>query len=86
MNLEVPCSVSRYQRQRQSHEFASDGSLRSRVVRTSLDAIIDLNHPLVGPAQEIDCKFLWACFGCVCSEGSGQPPPPTRLVIDLLIL
>jgi transposase, IS5 family len=54
--------------------------------RPSLDAIIDLNHALVRLAQEIDWEFLSARFSSVCSEGSGQPPLPTRLVAGLFIL
>jgi IS5 family transposase len=54
--------------------------------RPSLDTIIDLGHPLVRLAQEIDWEFLSGRFGSVCSEGSGHPPLPTRLVAGLFIL
>jgi transposase, IS5 family len=49
----------------------------------SLDKIINLRHPLVRLAAEID----WAFPGrTVCRIGPGQPPLPTRLVAGLLIL
>jgi len=54
--------------------------------RPPLEAIIDLGHPLVGLAQQIDWEFLSRRFGSVCSAGPGQPPLPTRLVAGLLIL
>ena len=54
--------------------------------RPSLDQIIDLGHPMVRLAQEIDWEFLSGRFGSVCAEGPGQPPLPTRLVAGLLIL
>ena len=54
--------------------------------RPPLDWIIDLGHPLVRLAQEIDCGFLDGRFRSVCRSGPGQPPLPTRLVAGLLIL
>jgi IS5 family transposase len=47
--------------------------------------IIDLGHPLLRLAREIDWPFLDSRFGSVCSSGPGQPPP-TRLVARLFIL
>jgi IS5 family transposase len=54
--------------------------------RAQLDQIINLDHPLVRLAQEIDWEFLARRFGSVCSGGPGQPPLPTRLMAGLLIL
>jgi IS5 family transposase len=54
--------------------------------RPPLDRIINLHHPLVRLAQEIDWEFLAHRFGSVCSAGPGQPPLPTRLMAGLLIL
>jgi IS5 family transposase len=52
----------------------------------ALDQIIDMKHPLVQLAEQIDWKFLDGRFGSVCSEGPGQPGLPTRLVAGLFIL
>jgi transposase, IS5 family len=52
----------------------------------ALDQIIDLKHPLVRLAGEIDWKFLDGRFGSVCAAGPGQPGLPTRLVAGLFIL
>src|SRR5438045_6260217 len=54
--------------------------------RSSLEAIINLRHPLVLLAAQINWDFLAKRFGSVCSVGPGQPPLPTRLVAGLLIL
>jgi IS5 family transposase len=54
--------------------------------RPALDGIINLEHPLVRLAGEIDWAFLDRRFGSVCRAGSGQPPLPTRLVAGLFIL
>jgi IS5 family transposase len=51
-----------------------------------LDKIINLRHPLVRLAREIDWDFLAGRFGSVCRVGPGQPPLPTRLVAGLFIL
>ena len=51
-----------------------------------LDRIIDVGHPLVRLAREIDWGFLDQRFSSVCRAGPGQPPLPTRLVAGLLIL
>jgi transposase, IS5 family len=56
------------------------------LLRPALEAIIDLGHPLVRLAREIDWGFLDARFASVCSPGVGQPPLPTRLVAGLFIL
>jgi hypothetical protein len=54
--------------------------------RPALDQIINLGHPLVRLAGEIDWEFLAGRFGSVCQQGPGQPPLPTRLVAGLFIL
>jgi transposase, IS5 family len=54
--------------------------------RPALDKIINLRHPLVRLAAEIDWGFLAGRFGSVCRAGPGQPPLPTRLVAGLFIL
>ena len=51
--------------------------------RTSLEAIINLRHPLVRLAAEINWDFLAKRFSSVCRLGPGQPPLPTRLVAGL---
>ncbi|MBM3601584.1 MAG: IS5 family transposase [Alphaproteobacteria bacterium] len=56
------------------------------LLRPSLDQVIDMRHPLVRLAQQIDWSFLDKRFSSVCRAGSGQPPLPTRLVAGLLIL
>lgn len=54
--------------------------------RPPLDEIIDMRHPLVRLAGEIDWEFLSERFNSVCTAGPGQPPLPTRLIAGLLIL
>ena len=54
--------------------------------RPSLEKIINLRHPLVRLAAEIDWDILAGRFGSVCRLGPGQPPLPTRLVAGLFIL
>ncbi|HEX6783918.1 MAG TPA: IS5 family transposase [Sphingomicrobium sp.] len=56
------------------------------LLRPALEAIIDLAHPLVRLAREIDWRFLDSRFASVCTSGPGQPPLPTRLVAGLFIL
>jgi len=56
------------------------------LLRPALEAIIDLRHPLVRLAREIDWRFLDGRFASVCTAGAGQPPLPTRLVAGLFIL
>jgi transposase, IS5 family len=52
----------------------------------SLEKIINLRHPLVRLASEIDWEFLAGRFSSVCRVGPGQPPLPTRLMAGLFIL
>ena len=54
--------------------------------RPVLEEIINLRHPLVRLAGEIDWDFLARRFSSVCRVGPGQPPLPTRLVAGLFIL
>ena len=54
--------------------------------RPSLEKIINLRHPLVRLAAEIDWDFLAGRFSSVCRLGPGQPPLPTRLIAGLFIL
>jgi transposase, IS5 family len=56
------------------------------LLRPALEDIIDLAHPLMRLAREIDWAFLDSRFASVCTSGPGQPPLPTRLVAGLFIL
>ena len=56
------------------------------LLRSRLDAIIDMGHPLVKLAATIDWKFLEQRFGAVYEDGTGRPPLPTRLMAGLAIL
>ena len=51
--------------------------------RPPLEEIINLGHPLVRLAREIDWEFVARRFGSACRSGPGQPPLPTRLVAGL---
>jgi IS5 family transposase len=54
--------------------------------RPALDKIIDMGHPLVRLAHEIDWGFIEEEFGEVYQHGAGQPPLPIRLMAGLMIL
>jgi len=56
------------------------------LLQPALEEIINLGHPLVRLAREIDWGFLDRRFASVCTPGPGQPGLPTRLVAGLLIL
>lgn len=56
------------------------------LLQPALDQIIDLKHPLVLLAGEIDWEFLDGRFRTVCLPGPGQPGLATRLVAGLFIL
>jgi len=56
------------------------------LLQPALDQIIDMGHPLVRLASEIDWEFLDGRFRTVCQPGPGQPGLPTRLVAGLFIL
>ena len=59
---------------------------QSDLLRSRLDAIIDMDHALVKLARTIDWGFLEERFGSVYSDKPGQPPLPTRLMAGLAIL
>jgi IS5 family transposase len=56
------------------------------LLRPALEEMIDLGHPLVRLAREIDWGFLDWRFASVCTPGADQPGLPTRLVPGLFIL
>ena len=56
------------------------------LLRSRLDAIIDMNHPLVKLAGTVDWEFLAERFGSVYTDKPGHPPLPTRLMAGLAIL
>ena len=59
---------------------------QSDLLRSRLDAIIDMGHPLVKLARTIDWPFLEQKFGAVYEDKPGRPPLPTRLMAGLAIL
>ena len=59
---------------------------QSDLLRSRLDAIIDLDHALVKLARTIDWAFLEQRFGAVYEDKPGRPPLPTRLMAGLAIL
>jgi IS5 family transposase len=56
------------------------------LLRSRLDAIIDMGHALVKLARTIDWTFLEQRFGAVYQDKPGRPPLPTRLMAGLCIL
>jgi transposase, IS5 family len=68
------------------HQRWGDAVARQRddrkkdLLRSALEEIIDLGHPLVRLAGEIDWGFLDRRFASVCAPGPGQPGLPTRRV------
>jgi IS5 family transposase len=56
------------------------------LLRSRLDAIIDMGHPLVKLVRTIDWSFLEERFGAVYEDKPGRPPLPTRLMAGLTIL
>ena len=68
-------------RPKERHDTGQTDLLRSR-----LDAIIDVGHPLVKLARTIDWSFLEQRFGEVYQDKPGRPPLPTRLMAGLAIL
>src|SRR6201988_3233883 len=68
-------------RPRERRETGQTDLLRSR-----LDAIIDMNHALVKLSRTIDWSFLEERFGVVYEDKPGRPPLPTRLMAGLAIL
>src|SRR5262245_37521081 len=74
---------------------ASEGTMRPKerrdtgqtdLLRSRLDAIIDMGHPLVELARTIHWNFLEQRFGAVYEDKPGRPPLPTRLMAGLSIL
>jgi transposase, IS5 family len=59
---------------------------QSDLLRSRLDAIIDMNHALVKLARTIDWSFLEQQLGAVYEDKPGRPPLPTRLMAGLAIL
>jgi len=59
---------------------------QSDLFKARLDQIVDLSHPLAKLARMVDWRFPEERFGAVYSDGSGQPPLPTRLMAGLAIL
>jgi IS5 family transposase len=59
---------------------------RQTDLRSALEEIISLGHPLVRLPQEIDWGFLDRRFASVCTPSPGQPGLPIRLVAGLFIL
>jgi hypothetical protein len=53
------------------------------LLRPALEEIIDLGHPLVRLAREIDWGVPDRRFSSVCTPGPGRPGLPTRLVASL---
>jgi IS5 family transposase len=56
------------------------------LLRSRLDQIIDMRHPLVALARKVDWAFIENTFGEAYKDGPGQPPLPTRLMAGLIIL
>jgi transposase, IS5 family len=56
------------------------------LLRSRLDAIIDMDHALVKLARTIDWSFLEQRFGAVYEDKPGRPPLSTRLMAGLSIL
>jgi hypothetical protein len=56
------------------------------LLRSRLDQIVDLQHPLAKLARGIDWSFLERQLGAVYTDRPGRPPLPTRLTAGLAIL
>jgi IS5 family transposase len=56
------------------------------LLRSRLDQIVDLAHPLAKLARGIDWSFLEQRLGAVYTDGPGRPPLATRLMAGLAIL
>jgi hypothetical protein len=53
---------------------------KTDLLRSRLDAIINMGHALVKLAATIDWSFLEQRFGAVYEDKPGRPPLPTRLM------
>src|SRR5690606_24316085 len=56
------------------------------LLRSRLDQILDMAHPLVKLGETIDWHFLEERLGEVYDDDPGRPPLPTRLMAGLAIL
>src|SRR5689334_14846959 len=56
------------------------------LLRSRLDQIVDLAHPLAKLARTIDWGFLEQRLGAAYTDRPGRPPLPTRLMAGLAIL
>jgi hypothetical protein len=56
------------------------------LLRSRLDAIIDMDHALVKLSRTIDWSFLEQRLGAVYQDKPGRPPLPTRLMAGLAVL
>ena len=56
------------------------------LLRSRLDQIVNLKHPVVKLARATDWAFLEKQLGAVYSDKPGRPPLPTRLMAGLAIL
>src|ERR1700753_1831739 len=56
------------------------------LLRSRLDQIVDLAHPLTKLARSIDWPFLDQRLGAVHTDHPEGPPSPTRLMAGLAIL
>jgi IS5 family transposase len=56
------------------------------LLRSRLDQIVDMGHPLAKLAGAIDWRFLEERFGAGYSDKAGHPPLATRLMAGLSIL
>src|SRR3954452_12382207 len=54
-------------------------SSQSHLLRSRLEAIIDMDHPLVKLSRTIDWSFLEQQFGAVYEDKPGRPSLPTRV-------
>lgn len=59
---------------------------QGELFRARLEQIIDLSHPLVKLAGQIQWPFLEQSCGAAYSDAPGRPPLPTRLMAGLEIL
>jgi IS5 family transposase len=55
-------------------------------LRSRLDQMIDLAHPLAKLARSLDWGFLELRLGAAYTDRPGRPPLPTRLMAGLAIL
>ena len=56
------------------------------LLRSRLDQIVDMGHPLVKLGRAVEWRFLEERFGAAYSDKPGHPPLPTRLMAGLSIL